>query len=632
MLASGMSASTVQQAQTVRSPPLESELIVPRRTNLPIKPGMRDPGTIARWILAISTLAFLIVVLERCRHGLDFTDEGFYLNWIHNPWLYPFSVTQFGFIYFPLFRALDSDIVLLRQANVLITFVLAQVLMFAILRGERRWLSSGWLTDCVLAFSLALPGLFYLLQWIATPGYNSLVLQGLLVTGIGIVTGQRQATAGAGLAALAPAIILGLGGWLVLLGKPTSAALLAPAALVATLATAQRKWRTLLLAAGTSLTFIAATVFYIDGSITAFAERIQVGATAAFEHSPSYGVAAMLSWGKHSTTVLEKLIFVAATTGSVGLLLLAARQPFAGAAGALVASLVVAAFAAVLVARPDLLAKLPRLRLDSAVLVGAVPLGVLIAGLVLGGREVLASEKTRKMLVVAAVLVICPYLFAVGTNTVVAQRAMWAMVFVAAAGVLAAQALLRPRLARHASLLVAAGALPVTAALLTASMEKPYRNTVPLRQQTTGIDVGPAPSTRVLVDSETARYLTELRQALLDGGGGDGTPVLDMTGASPGAIFGIGAKAIGLPWMIGGYPGSAALATRALTSVTCAEKAATWLLLSPTAKRALPQSVLAGTGLEANRVTVAQIRDTGDFIQELEKPSQAAAAAECSNN
>src|ERR1700738_1930606 len=74
-------------------------------------------------------------VMLRCRSGFDFTDEGFYLNWISNPWNYHSSVSQFGFVYRPLFKLVGGDIVLLRQANVLILFALAWALCFVLFRS-----------------------------------------------------------------------------------------------------------------------------------------------------------------------------------------------------------------------------------------------------------------------------------------------------------------------------------------------------------------------------------------------------------------------------------------------------------------------------------------------------------------
>lgn len=622
---------------------MSSDLQALRRIEPPNKQGLaistmppwlsaiaRRSYPIAVYVLAAVTLAFVVLVLERCRHGIDFTDEGFYLNWISNPWIYPFSVSQFGFLYHPLFRLLQDDVVLLRQANVLITFGLAYILMFVILRRGKAWRATGWGVDAALAFILALPSLFYLLQWIAAPGYNSLALQGLLLAAIGVVTNQRTTADDADRFSPASAIALGAGGWLVLLAKPSSAALLAVAALVVTLVTARRPWRTLLAAAGTSLALVVATAFVMDGSSAAFVERIQVGMTAAFEHSPAYGMGAMLALGKLSTTVIEKLLFLFVAGASGSLLVLSVVRRDLGAIAIVFSAVASACLSLLLMLQPELLA-LQRLRPDTAVLAAAVPLGVIAGCIYLGGLRNLASARTMRTAMVAVFLLLCPYFFAVGTNTVVAKRAMWAIVFAVAAGVLMAQVLLRPRLARLASLVIAMAALPLAVAMLVNSMEKPYRMSGPLRKQTTEIFIGPGPSTKLLVDRDTARYITELRTVLRENGRGDGTPVLDMTGTSPGALFAMGAKAVGLPWVIGGYPGSEALARRALSYVPCETLAQTWILRSPSAKRALPDTILNRAGLDGtHRVDVARILEpNGTLMQTLEKPAPSASSGTC---
>ena len=101
-----------------------------------------------QWIaLLVSVGASLTLmgwVMLRCRSGFEFTDEGFYLNWISNPWDYHASVSQFGFVYHPLYKLVGGDIALLRQANVLISFALGWALCFTLLRSiSIRWDTVG---------------------------------------------------------------------------------------------------------------------------------------------------------------------------------------------------------------------------------------------------------------------------------------------------------------------------------------------------------------------------------------------------------------------------------------------------------------------------------------------------------
>ncbi len=584
---------------------------------------------IASYTLAAVTLVFLALVIERCFHGFDFTDESFFLNWISDPWIYPFSISQFGFFYHPFYLLVQGDVVLLRQMNVVVTFGLALFLIFALIRDGKSWRGAGWTTDLALSCALALPSLFILLQWITTPGYNSLTLQGLLVAAIGIATNRRTSLPeGAHLFSPASAIALGVGGWMVALAKPSSAGLLAPAALIVVLLTARRPWHMLLLAAGTALALVIVTVFVVDGSPAKFAERIHLGMVSAFEQSPRYGIKKMLTWHGLWPTKLEIAVFCTIAVASAALLVLTNFKRDVGTLALFVATLVAAGIACALMIQPELALAWPRVRIDTAVLFAAAPCGVLAAAMVLAGWRKLLSPNVLRAAALTIFLVLCTYFFAVGTNTAVAKRSMWALVFVGAAGVVGTRALLHPRLARTAALSIAIAGLPISVLMLVSSMEAPYRSTTPLRKQTTELSIGPSPSTRILVDQDAARYITELRTALHQNGGAEGTPVLDMTGASPGALFAIGAKAVGLPWMIGGYPGSEPLAVRALSFVPCEELARTWVLLSPSGTRPLPNIVLDRPGLNVPRASVVHVREpNGEAIQILERPDAASSAA-----
>ena len=86
------------------------------------------PETLLVISSALVSVCTLIWLLWYCRYGMDFTDEGHYLHWISNPFIYPVSFTQFGFVYHPLYELLNGNIVALRQANILILFGLAWVL------------------------------------------------------------------------------------------------------------------------------------------------------------------------------------------------------------------------------------------------------------------------------------------------------------------------------------------------------------------------------------------------------------------------------------------------------------------------------------------------------------------------
>ena len=129
------------------------------------KSAMRPDGglmpRLALFVLLAGTLQLLGWVFWACGYGFDFTDEGLYLNWMRQPFSYKFSANQCGFLFHPLYLALDGNIAALRRINILLTFGAAWLFGTIFLRscfGDQKLsakssgiLASAWLIDGSLA-------------------------------------------------------------------------------------------------------------------------------------------------------------------------------------------------------------------------------------------------------------------------------------------------------------------------------------------------------------------------------------------------------------------------------------------------------------------------------------------------
>jgi len=82
------------------------------------------------FLCSFSTILILFLILKFSSHGIDFTNEGYYLNRFSNPFLYKVSLSQFGFIYHPIYNLVDENIVSLRRVNFLITFGFSTILVY----------------------------------------------------------------------------------------------------------------------------------------------------------------------------------------------------------------------------------------------------------------------------------------------------------------------------------------------------------------------------------------------------------------------------------------------------------------------------------------------------------------------
>ncbi|WP_420969527.1 hypothetical protein [Bradyrhizobium sp. B120] len=237
---------------------------------------------------------------------------------------------------------------------------------------------------------------------------------------------------------------------------------------------------------------------------------------------------------------------------------------------------------------------------------------------------------------------ILPHLSALGTNGNYWSVGSSAGLF----WMLAAVAFLSPLAQQERSV---ATLLPLTvlAQLLTASVVntgflQPLRQVKDLRAYTA---VTLLPGGGKLVLSQPLHdYLATGRAQARAAGLEVGTPVLDLSGRSPGLLYVLETRPLGIPYLIGSYPGryeypgSSAVAVKTLGLENCADLAQSWVLIEPEGPRHLDQaSVMASFGAgQADYVAAATFEtpvnhgDLPNARQFLFKPVRPAALAEVS--
>lgn len=585
-------------------------------------------ATVGMSLLAAVAVFFLFRVFAMCRHGLDFTDEGYYLNSIADPWLYRSTVTQFGLVYHPIFKLAGEDVALLRQFNVGLTWLLALAVGWFCIRGESKNCHS-LLFKVAVAVCIATASLLYLsLAWIPTPSYNSLTLQGLLLAALGLVIAHCCQSTGVSPRRFAAALI-GLGGAIVFLAKPTSAILLATFISPTALFVFRRNLLALSIAPATAVAVLLVTAYILDGGVSSFVARYQRGMEYSSLIAPNMSFGRMLRFESLGVPIGHLCGMWMAGGLALTALLAAEAKGHIFATWFLSLSVIASVLATIgLIATPSLLDFLPQTSTFSYFNVGLGPvlLGVSAFAILHRGPR-LAGQKGTASLLLASFLLVCPYLFAFGTGHNVTTQALASVVFWPLAVAVLVRRALSENVQRHAFLVVAIVVVPATVWLVSSSMDRPYRQNLALHRQVEPVQVGQS-SAILLVDSETANYIKAVRAALA--GGSKRPPMFDFTGAHPGALFAVGAKAISLPWIIGGYPGSTAFVDRAVRDVPCDVVARAWLLTSPTAPRAISEPLLARHGFDKRRPIAGSF--TGPWlenrsIQHLMSPPEDTAAA-----
>ncbi len=548
----------------------------------------------AHWLLlslsAAGTVLLLAWLLRFSHYGFDFTDESFYLVSIADPFLYGASATQFGFIYHPLYTLLNGNIAALRQANILITFCLAYCLSDVFLKTLlTARLPDAWSRRAVAA-GLATGALSMLNLWLPTPNYNSLNLQALLLAATGLLLAKRETTR----ASVAGWLIIGLGGWLAFMAKPTTAAALALVAAAYLPLAGKWRLRLLALALASAAALLLASALLIDGSPARFVARLSGG----------MAYAEMLGSG-HSLLQLLKLDELLLDSGSKEVLQLAAILIFFTAyclqsASRALFSLGMALALACFALTVAITSGIEHRALYSGKLLGLLLCAPAFAAMMLGivrTRLTGLGKITRPHWALALMFLAFPYVYAFGTNNSYWRIGAGAALF----WILAGLVLLSPLAARprFMPMLLSFGLATqlLSAAVILPGTEAPYRQAQPLRQHAHPGHLGGTGST-VLLSEEFAHYLDAAQHGARETGFRPGTPMIDLSGLSPGIPYALGARSVGLAWNIGGYPGSDALAAAALRKMPCDTLAAAWVLSEPTGPQKLSAEVLASFGAD----------------------------------
>lgn len=551
-------------------------------------------------VLLISGLGTVLVVgwvLWSVRFGIDFADEGFYLVWISNPFKYSVSLSQFGYIYYPLYKLVDGDVAALRQANVLITFGLAWALTFVFLSFcfGRQAITLG--SQVIVSAAIATASLIFFRQWLPSPSYNSLTFQGLMVSAIGLMLACRNLNR----VSLLGWLLLGVGGWLTFMAKPTAAAALATIAVVYLVASGKVNLAGLSVAILSSLLLVVSSALVIDGSLLLFGRRLLEGLELAKITSSSYGFGSVFRLDSFDLSFAEEHILVLGAIGLFAYVLLA-NSAFWGAF-ALWITLFLGVAAAILwvIFGNDNSVLEPRLW--AHLMIWVVPIGSVIFGIWSSRFRGGFCNRSRSQWSLFLLLMLLPYAYAFGTGSNYWFYQGLASLY----WVLAGLVFLRPaNLSRLAFPLLSVGSTVqlLSALIILLAVQYPYYQPAPLRNSNYEVDFGRSGS-KLIVHETFGQYISDAVSQAEKAGFGRGAPMIDLTGRSPGVLYALGASSTGSAWIYGNYINSRnsadTLATEILASVKCDELSRAWLLVEPEGPVRISTEVLKSFGAELSR-------------------------------
>lgn len=588
----------------------------------------------ARWIriagastLALGGFYLLWTVLDVSGAGLELTDEGFYLLWLRDPWVYTASATQFGFVYHGLYQLLDGSIELLRQINFLITFFLSVAFGFCLFRNlsprERPWLHG------LLAVGLAGTAFAFPASWIPTPSYNSLIMQAALLIGISFDLIRSAGTP----ARVVGGLLMGAGGVLAFQAKPTAAAALGLMALVFFITERRRALLPFLIAGASALVGLVLFALYIDGSVTVYAHRLPEGATIMRLLGANHSLGDLFRVDAFQTTPIENIVMGAmGLAGVLWLLTLHGRSRLPAFAGL---GVTLFGIAFLILAQPGRAPEFSKegvfayLRLMPTL---ALPVAALLALAIqhLRGRPL---PELRVSLIAGLLFLLFPFAAAFGTNNNTWGAASQHALFWIASALLLMRPLLPAKREVEAFVPVVALALVYVGVTVHLAIAAPYRQTASLDLADREIDLGHLGG-RLRVTADLANYVEQSRALARKEGLADGAWILDFTGRSPGLTYILGGKTPGIPWWIGGYPGTTEMLTYAIKSVDCEVLLSAWLITEPGSPIALSPAILNsfGASVEDYEAMVQLNPPTGWGVPQLlmrPKPELGARLAAC---
>jgi hypothetical protein len=560
-------------------------------TDIPINGYKPQTAALAkRLVLSFSALVTVFMlgwVLWYSRYGIDFTDESFYLVWMSNPFNYSVSATQFGFIYHPLYELLDGNIAELRQANILITFCLSWMLCNVFLKTVFGNQSLPSMHRIVIAGAIATAAAASLVPvglWLPTPSYNSLALQALLVAAAGLLLSDKHASR----ASIIGWFLIGTGGWLAFMAKPTTAAALGLCTSFYLLFAGKLSFRLLAVSVATAVGFIVLSAFAIDGSVIAFIDRLKGGVEVVRTLGGGYTTDQLLRLGDFQLGERGKFILVACTAVFFSAAYFSQANMKVLVHGGTMLSLVFALTSLAIVL--GLTHKTFEVGQFQGLLIWSVPFAAILAGFSIYRFKGLV-QISRANWALALTFLTLPYVYAFGTGINYWVSGALASIFWVLAGLVLLNPIALNRKFPALMLPLGLAVQMITVGIVHSGIESPYRQPQPLRDNDYKLEIGRPGSTLVL-SKGFVQYFVEAINIAKQAGFKQGTPMIDLTGQSPGILYAIGAINIGQAWTIGGYPGSDARAVAMLKKVTCQELATAWLLVEPEGPRKISPGIL----------------------------------------
>lgn len=566
----------------------------------------------------------IVVALVFARAGLDLLDEGFFLAAIAAPAAYIVSGSFFGEFYHFFYELFDGSIVGIRVLNVLLTYSLAFALCWIV---GGRWfaaISRDGFARLVAASTFAAASLLILSaqgQWTATPSYNSLALAGCLIAAIGVVLWCSPEPE-----SLAGSVLVGVGGWVAFMGKPTTALLLAAVTLVLLLASRRWKVKGFLVALGVAGVLVVLSAYAVSGSMAQFVERLSLTMKFIELQQTGHDVGSVVSRLGHLPTGPRALAIYFVAGIFLCFTWWAGAKHASFAVGLVFGAVFLAALGVQIAGIGVSYAKQAFIQM---MLMASFVLAAVLMAVAHRFKPVVPDARGR--IALGIYMLLMPHVYAFGTNHDYLAQASSAGFFWVLGAALIASAFVTPAGLWPALSKFSLASAVFTLFVLLIAAESPPRQKASLRYAKVPVALG-AEGGPVWLEPRQAQFLEDVKSGFRNAAFPSGQRVIDLSGRSHGILYAAGARGVGSAWLAGGGSNSQAV-RMLLNQVPCEQLAHAWVLTGVSADKISP-AVLEefGASMEANYQRVAEWTNPNDGDRPaLYRPLRAPdlAAAEC---
>ena len=576
-------------------------------------------------LLSLLVIGCLAVLVYFSFFGLNFTDEGFYLNMIANVGEYPgWAISQFDAVISPFYHLFAENIVALRIFSLISSLLLgwgAVVLLFLFHRHSVPL--RGWqLTLLSLSFSSSIYFAFPL--WL-TPSYNSVAFAGSTVFAVGLIMAFRIDSIGQYFRYFATAVVT-FGLVLAFAGKITTGVALSAILLVVSLFShLQRK--TLLLAL-----FIALLIWLT------FAAFVYGGPLRYFDEVLLTRDILSVSDQRHTflhqiSLILEELIlgfpwraliyvFIAQTFFLSAFSILVSRKHLYDLIK--FALLVVVTFISIAGFSILFVPSITAIVFNRYVLLSIwlFSLAFSYVSFKLSNRLFPAlrfhkpfqgyfdSHWAADDFWLTLGLLLAPFAYAFGTDIGLWEH-VYELSFVYVLAFLNLYLKNPPSFQEKSkdSLLlgfVAASVLFVSIPSVAHAVQRPHLQQSPLWLNNAQVSIHQGKA-QLKVSSSVAAYLTKFQEAAFSAGFTQGTALLDFGAWKPTLAYVLSGRAIVSPWILAGSDSTNRALQSRLENTSCQDLSSAWIITQPDSTRMPPLSLLEAHGIDLANSTMYEL-------------------------